>query len=138
MEKKIIKLISPKMSKRPMDSHFKVQMSPPLCLLVLAGLTPQQYEVYVEDENVEKLNLNDQPDLVGITVKADTRNRSVQIAEVYRSPGQGALLWKSLRPDQITSFHRTQPPPASPERMMLLPAIYTRDCPPRRKDCCTV
>ena len=51
MEKKMIKLISPKMSKRPMDSHFKVQMSPPLCLLVLAGLTPLQYEVYVEDEN---------------------------------------------------------------------------------------
>ena len=87
MEKKMIKFISPKMSKRPMDSHFKVQMSPPLCLLVLAGLTPQQYEVYVEDENVEKLNLSDQPDLVGITVKADTRNRSVQIAEAYRKRG---------------------------------------------------
>jgi len=39
------------MSKRPLDSHFKVQMSPPLCLLVLAGLTPQHYDVYVEDEN---------------------------------------------------------------------------------------
>jgi radical SAM superfamily enzyme YgiQ (UPF0313 family) len=70
-----------------MDSHFKVQMSPPLCLLVLAGLTPDQYEVYVEDENVEKLNLNDRPDLVGITVKADTRNRSARIAEVYRKKG---------------------------------------------------
>jgi radical SAM superfamily enzyme YgiQ (UPF0313 family) len=87
MNKKTIKLISPKMSKRPMDSHFKVQMSPPLCLLVLAGLTPLHYKICVEDENVEKLDLNDQPDLVGITVKADTRNRSAQIAEAYRQRG---------------------------------------------------
>ncbi len=119
MEKKMIKFISPKMSKRPMDSHFKVQMSPPLCLLVLAGLTPQQYEVYVEDENVEKLNLSDQPDLVGITVKADTRNRSVQIAEAYRSPGQGALLWRPLNSQEFIIYHRAQSSHASPEWIIL-------------------
>ena len=107
MNKKTIKLISPKMSKRPMDSHFKVQMSPPLSLLVLAGLTPLHYKVCVEDENVEKLDLNDQPDLVGITVKADTRNRSEQIAAKYREKGIPVVvggIHPTSCPDDCTRF----------------------------------
>ena len=66
-----IKLISPRVTMRPMDSAFKRQMAPPLSLLVLGALTPKQHKVTVCDENVERLDLCDNPDLVGITVKAD-------------------------------------------------------------------
>jgi hypothetical protein len=52
-----IKLISPKMTLRPMDSEFKRVMSPSIALLILATLTPKEHEVYIEDENVGKLNL---------------------------------------------------------------------------------
>jgi len=79
-----IKLISPGMTKRPMDTAFKTQMAPSLALLVLSALTPSGHRVYMEDENVERLHLKDSPDLVGITVKADTAKRSFEIAKKYR------------------------------------------------------
>lgn len=82
-----IKLISPKVTMRPMDSAFKMQMSPSLALLVLGALTPRQHKVTVCDENVERLDLRDPPDLVGITVKADTADRSWDIARAYRAKG---------------------------------------------------
>ncbi len=79
-----IKLISPQMTLRPMDSELKRRMSPPLALLVLAALTPPQNTVIVEDENIRKLNLSDSPDLVGITVNVDTSKRAYEIASHYR------------------------------------------------------
>lgn len=79
-----IKLISPQMTLRPMDSEFKRRMSPPLSLLVLAALTPPQYSVILEDENIRKINFDDTPDLVGITVNVDTSKRAYAIASHYR------------------------------------------------------
>ncbi|MCP4107449.1 MAG: hypothetical protein GY749_18205 [Desulfobacteraceae bacterium] len=87
-----IKLISPKVSLRPMDSAFKRHMAPPLALLVLGSLTPPEHLVIVEDENVENLNLNDSPDLMGITVKADTARRSYEISRIYRERGIPVIL----------------------------------------------
>jgi radical SAM superfamily enzyme YgiQ (UPF0313 family) len=79
-----IKLISPLMTLRPMDSEFKRRMSPPFSLLVLAALTPAEHTVILEDENLGRLNLNDSPDLVGITVNVDTSRRAYAIAAQYR------------------------------------------------------
>jgi hypothetical protein len=50
-----VKLIQPKMSLRPMDSEFKRLMAPSLSLLVLAALTPQEHEIFIEDENAHPL-----------------------------------------------------------------------------------
>ena len=55
-----------------MDSAFKRQMAPSLSLLTLGALTPERHRVTIADENVERLDVGDSPDLVGITVKADT------------------------------------------------------------------
>ena len=82
-----IKLISPRMSMRPMDSAFKIQMAPPLSLLTLGALTPDHHRVTIADENIEVLDLDDTPDLIGITVKADTANRSWEISRAYREKG---------------------------------------------------
>ncbi len=60
-----IKLISPRSTCRPMDSAWKRHMAPPLSLLVLGALTPPEHRVTLEDENVEPLQLDDRPDLVG-------------------------------------------------------------------------
>jgi radical SAM superfamily enzyme YgiQ (UPF0313 family) len=87
-----IKLISPGMSMRPMDSAFKTHLAPPLALLVLGALTPPEHRVTIEDENVERLNLADRPDLVGITVKVDTACRSWEIARSYRRRGVPVVL----------------------------------------------
>jgi radical SAM superfamily enzyme YgiQ (UPF0313 family) len=87
-----IKLIQPRMSLRPMDSKFKRIMSPSVALLVLAALTPSKHQVVLEDENVKRINLNDQPDLVGITVNVDTSQRAYEIASYYRAQGIPVLL----------------------------------------------
>lgn len=62
-------------------------MSPPLSLVTLASLTPKEYDVYIEDENIEKLNLEDAPDVVGITVNVDTVYRAIELASIYRNKG---------------------------------------------------
>jgi len=87
-----IKLISPQMTLRPMDSEFKRRMSPPLSLLVLAALTPTEHSIILEDENLGKLNLNDSPDLVGITVNVDTSQRAYAIASHYRRRNTPVVL----------------------------------------------
>jgi len=83
----LIKLISPRMSLRPMDSDFKRLMSPSISLLVLGSLTPKEHRVYLEDENVHPLSWDDSPDMVGITVNVDTSKRAYDIADRYRLKG---------------------------------------------------
>lgn len=58
-----------------------------MSLLILGALTPMSHRVTITDENVERLNLRDSPDLVGITVKADSAKRSWNIASFYRQRG---------------------------------------------------
>ncbi len=82
-----VKLISPRMSLRPMDSELKRRMSPSIALLTVAALTPAEHQVYIEDENVRALDLQDHPDLVGITVNVDTSTRAYAIAASYRQRG---------------------------------------------------
>jgi radical SAM superfamily enzyme YgiQ (UPF0313 family) len=101
-----IKLISPRMSLRPMDSEFKRGMAPSLSLLVLAALTPSQYTVTIEDENVARINLDDAPDLVGITVNVDTSNRAYEISSHYRRKNIPVVLGGihvSAMPDEASS-----------------------------------
>ena len=92
-----IKLICPRTTVRPMDSEWKTRMSPPLSLLVLGALTPPEHEVTVADENVEKVHVDDSPDLVGITVKVDTLYRAATIARAYRNRGI-PVVWGGIHP----------------------------------------
>lgn len=87
-----IKLISPRMTLRPMDSEFKRRMSPSLSLLIIAALTPPEHEVYIEDENTGRLDINDSPGLVGITCNVDNSARAYEIAAAYRKRGIPVVL----------------------------------------------
>jgi hypothetical protein len=42
-------LLSPRMTRRSMDSDWKLRMSPPLALLTLAALTPPEHRVTLND-----------------------------------------------------------------------------------------
>jgi radical SAM superfamily enzyme YgiQ (UPF0313 family) len=105
MQRKLkIKLISPKMSLRPMDSEFKRRMSPSLSLVILASLTPEPHEVTIADENIKPLSFSDQPDLVGVSVNVDTTYRAIQIAEQYRKRGVAVVfggIHASASPDEL-------------------------------------
>jgi len=75
------------MSLRPMDSVYKRLLSPSLSLVTIAALTPKEHIVWIEDENIGKIKLTDNPDLVGITVNVDTSERAFEIAKSYRKRG---------------------------------------------------
>ncbi len=82
-----IKLIQPKMNKRPMDTDLKIHMAPPLGLLTVAALLRQTHRISLENENVQEIVYEDSPDLVGISVTVDTLPRAVRIAKRFRQKG---------------------------------------------------
>ncbi|AJA48324.1 Fe-S oxidoreductase [Clostridium pasteurianum DSM 525 = ATCC 6013] len=82
-----IKLIQPAMLPRPMDTKLKTRMSPSLALLTIANLTPKEYEVIIENENVEKIDFDEHVDLVAITVTVDVMNRALEISKEFKNRG---------------------------------------------------
>ncbi|MDE6203452.1 MAG: B12-binding domain-containing radical SAM protein [Lachnospiraceae bacterium] len=86
-----IKLIQPKMRKRPMDTDIKIHMAPPLGLLTIVNLLRREHRVVLENENVQDIIYDDRPDIVGISVTVDTLPRAVKIAERFRSKGSIAV-----------------------------------------------
>ncbi len=82
-----IKLIQPKMKKRPMDTDLKTHMSPPLGLYTIANMLRDRHIVTVENENIAPVELYDRPDAVGISVTVDTLPRAIKLARIFRRQG---------------------------------------------------
>ena len=75
----------------------------PLGLMYLAAHTPPEVEVRLVDENVERIDFSDVPDLVGITTMTATAPRAYEIAGRYRSLGAKVVLGgvhASMLPDE--------------------------------------
>ena len=51
-----IKLIQPKMLRRPMDSSIKSRMSPPLGLMTIAAMLRDRHKIVIENENIRPIN----------------------------------------------------------------------------------
>jgi len=66
----------------------------PLGLLVLAGLTPPEWEVTVIDENLRAVDYSTmpRPDLVGITAFTSQANRAYELAAGFRSRGVSVVM----------------------------------------------
>ena len=82
-----IKLIQPKMIKRPMDTDIKLHMAPPLGLLTIVNLLREEHVVSLENENIQSIDYTDRPDIVGISVTVDTLPGAIRIAERFRDKG---------------------------------------------------
>ena len=63
-----IKPIYPKMHDTSQRARAKYRLVPPQSLLTLATLTPLPHTVEICDETLTRLDLDDRPDLAGITV----------------------------------------------------------------------
>ena len=87
-----IKLIQPLMHMRPMDTHIKNRMSPPLGLYTIANMFRDEHEVVIENENIQKVDLTDHPDIVGISVNVDSLPRALEIASEYKLKGVPVVL----------------------------------------------
>ena len=83
----IIKLIQPKINKRPMDTDLKSHMSPSLALLTIANMFYKDHIVIIENENIEEIHYDEPVDLVGITVTVDVMPRAIEIAGEFKSRG---------------------------------------------------
>lgn len=76
----------------PLFRPIKYSLFPPLGLATLAAYLPEDWEVELSDEHVEKLNLDDAPDLVVIQVYITSAYRSYGIADHYRRRGAYVVL----------------------------------------------
>lgn len=104
-----IKMILPALTeaKSPYWRPIKYSLFPPLGLATLAAYCDPDDEIVLQDEHVETLDTNDQPDLVIIQVYITNAFRAYKLAAHYRSKGcyvcLGGLHITSL-PDEAKPF----------------------------------
>lgn len=76
----------------PFWRPIKYSLFPPLGLATLAAYLSSDDEIDLQDQHVEILNLEDEPDLVIIQVYITNAYRSYKIADHYRKKGAYVLL----------------------------------------------
>ena len=107
-----VKLVLPALTEAtsPFFRPIKYSLFPPLGLATLAAYLDPDDHVEIQDEHVEALRLDDEPDLVVIQVYITSANRSYSIADHYRRKGAhvalGGLHVTSL-PDEAASHADT-------------------------------
>jgi len=79
-------------AKSPFFRPIKYSLFPPLGLATLAAYLDPDDEVTIHDEHVERLELDDEPDLVVIQVYITSARRSYEIADGYRRRGVRVAL----------------------------------------------
>lgn len=89
-----VKLILPALTeaKSPYWRPIKYSLFPPLGLATLAGYLAADDEIELQDEHVETLSLEDEPDLVVIQVYITSAFRAYALADHYRRKGVHVCL----------------------------------------------
>ncbi|MCL4560873.1 MAG: B12-binding domain-containing radical SAM protein [Chloroflexi bacterium] len=84
-----VKMILPALTEAnsPFFRPIKYSLFPPLGLATLAAYLRPEDRVEIQDEHVQKLNLEDEPDVVVIEVYITSAGRSYEIADHYRRKG---------------------------------------------------
>lgn len=89
-----VKMILPALTEAtsPLFRPVKYSLFPPLGLATLAGYLAPDDDVEIRDEHVERLRLDDDPDLVVIQAYVTSARRSYEIADHYRRRGVRVAL----------------------------------------------
>ena len=89
-----VKMILPVLTEAvsPFWRPIKYSLFPPLGLATLAGYLPDDWTVEIQDEHVERLRLDDAPDLVVIQVYITSAYRAYALADHYRQRGAHVCL----------------------------------------------
>src|SRR5438067_11114158 len=89
-----VKMILPALTEAisPYFRPIKYSLFPPLGLATLAGYLNEDDQVTIQDEHVEKLDLNDDPELVVIQVYITSAHRAYELADHYRARGAYVAL----------------------------------------------
>jgi radical SAM superfamily enzyme YgiQ (UPF0313 family) len=65
-------------------NQLKPWLTPPLSLLTIAALTPEDIEINLIDEHYKKIDFNQEYDLIGLTAMTQQANRAYEIAARFR------------------------------------------------------
>src|SRR5712675_100274 len=89
-----VKMILPALTEAtsPFFRPIKYSLFPPLGLATLAAYLGPDDDVQIQDEHVEKLDLDDAPDLVVIQVYITSAYRAYRLADHYRRKGAHVAL----------------------------------------------
>jgi len=89
-----VKMILPALTeaKSPFWRPIKYSLFPPLGLATLAGYLSHEDEVVIQDEHVERLDLDDTPDLVVIQLYITNAYRAYALADYYKRKGEYVCL----------------------------------------------
>ena len=89
-----VKMILPALTEAtsPFFRPIKYSLFPPLGLATLAAYLNGEDEVEIQDEHVEPLRLDDEPDLVVIQVYITSAKRAYRLADHYRQRGAYVVL----------------------------------------------
>jgi radical SAM superfamily enzyme YgiQ (UPF0313 family) len=89
-----VKMILPALTEAlsPYWRPIKYSLFPPLGLATLAGYLGDDDQVTIQDEHVERLDLDDHPDLVVIQVYITSAYRAYELADHYRRRGAYVAL----------------------------------------------
>ena len=89
-----VKMILPALTEAesPFWRPIKYSLFPPLGLATLAAYLSDDDEIELIDQHVERLNIDDEPDLVVIQVYITNAYRSYEIADSYRQRGVYVIL----------------------------------------------
>src|SRR6476660_3468769 len=89
-----VKMILPALTEAisPYWRPIKYSLFPHLGLATLAGYLREDDTVTIQDEHVERLDLNDEPDLVVIQVYITSASRAYALADHYRARGAYVAL----------------------------------------------
>jgi radical SAM superfamily enzyme YgiQ (UPF0313 family) len=94
MKRLRVKMILPALTEAtsPMWRPVKYSLFPPLGLATLAGYLGGDDQVEIQDEHVERLRIDDRPDLVVIQVYITSAYRAYSLADHYRRQGAHVAL----------------------------------------------
>lgn len=89
-----VKMILPALTEAesPFWRPIKYSLFPPLGLATLAAYLSPDDEVDLQDQHIEELNFNDNPDLIVIQVYITNAYRAYKIADQYRHQGAYVIL----------------------------------------------
>src|SRR5207249_1161863 len=79
-------------AKSPLFRPIKYSLFPPLGLATLAAYLGADDEATLEDEHVQRINLDDDPELVAIQVYITSARRAYELADHYRRRGAYVVL----------------------------------------------
>lgn len=72
--------------------NIKYYKMPPIGLATLATCTPEEYDVKIIDENVSKIDYNEEVDLVAITSITPIAPRAYEISQNFRKLGKKVII----------------------------------------------